>query len=107
MKKIELDEATERQPQQGRGQECHDQVDEQAPTGGVAREPAGEADEAITIFPDDREHGTGLYHHLEDLRLVVVEPDKFARQNEMAGTRDRQKLGQTFNDPEQQGFEQQ
>ena len=53
-----------------------------------------------------RQHRAGLDHDLEDLALLVVEAEQVADQDQVAGAGDRQELGETFDDAQDERFEQ-
>ena len=71
-------------------------------TGSLPR-PVERAGEARAVFPHHREHGAGLDRDLEDLGLSRrVKPSSCAGDDEVAGARDRQEFGETFDDAEYQ-----
>jgi hypothetical protein len=56
-------------------------------------------------MPADRQDRTELDHHLERFRILSVKIQPLARENQVAGARDRQELGEPFHDSEQYGFQ--
>jgi hypothetical protein len=65
---------------------------------------------AFDFFPihnDDGEDGAGLDGNVKDLGFLVVKAQQGTRKDEVTGGRDGQKLGQTFHDAHDSGFQKQ
>jgi hypothetical protein len=62
--------------------------------------------EAPAILPADCEHRTGLDEHLEGLAFFIIEIEEIGDKDQMAGARDRQELGQAFDESKDECFEQ-
>ena len=62
------------------------------------------------FLPVDQNHGkdgASLNGNVKHLGLVIIKTQQRARQNEVAGRRNRKELGQSFNDAHDGGFNQQ
>ena len=66
----------------------------------VAAEAAQNLADLRPILPTDGEHRPRLDDDLEQLAALVVEIEQIAGENQVTGRRHRQKLGNTFNDTE-------
>src|SRR5712691_779870 len=107
LKKIRLDQLAEGKSQHGSGNERNEEIHREALRGAIRSESRQHATKLGAVFPDDREHRTGLDHDFEDLSLLVVEAEQIARENQVASGGDRQKFCQTFDDAENKRFREQ
>ena len=71
----------------------------------VVDEPAQDLPVARAILPDHGHDGAGLDHDREHFRALVVEAEQLLRDDQMPGARDRKELGQSFDNPEDQCFD--
>ena len=101
---IRLDELVESEPQHRQRNEGDDEIRDEAPRRRIAREALQHAREAHAVFPHDREHRAALDHDVEYLGFVVVETEQLTRNDQVPGARDRQELGQTFDDAQYEGL---
>ncbi len=61
----------------------------------------------LPVHQDHREDRAGLDGDVEHLGFGIVKPQQGARQNQMAGGRNGQELGQSLDDPHDGGLDQQ
>ena len=61
---------------------------------------------ALPVDDDDGEDRAGLNRDVEDLALLVVEAEQRTGEDEVTGARDRQELGQPFDDAHEGGLDQ-
>jgi hypothetical protein len=90
---VGLDRAAERKTQDRGRDESHREV---APQRDVDRE------EPPAVLPDHRQHGAGLDRDVKDLGALAVEAEQVAGEDQVAGARDRQELGESLDDAEDQ-----
>ena len=96
----------EREAEHGRGHERDRKVEHEAARRRVAAQAAKGMREAAPVLPDDGEDRAGLDHDLEYLRLVAVEADQVAREDQVPRARDGEEFGQTLDDAQDQGVDQ-
>ena len=63
--------------------------------------------ELRAVLPHHREHRAGLDHDLEDLALLVVEVEQIGGEDQVAGARDGEELGEALDDAEHERLEEQ
>ena len=100
---MRLDHGAEGEAEHGCGNERDDEVRGEALRAAIAREPDQNAGETLAVLPDDRQHCAGLNDDLEHLALGVVHAQQVGREDQVTGGGDRQKLGESFDDPEYEG----
>jgi hypothetical protein len=69
---------------------------------GAARQIAGEIREARAVLHHHRKDRARLDEELEDLGALAVEIEQRRREDQVAGRRDRQELGEPFHHSEQE-----
>ena len=74
---------------------------------GVAAEAGERRREPLPVDDDHREDRAGLDRDVEHLALVVGEAEQRAGEDQVAGARDRQELGQALDDAHQGGLDEQ
>jgi hypothetical protein len=92
-----LDEAAEKQAERGRGDEGDDEI-------AVKRDV--DAEEARAVLPHHRQHRAGLDHEVEHRPALFGRVQQVRGEDEVAGARHRQELGQAFDDAENERLEQ-
>jgi len=55
-------------------------------------------------LPAHRQNGAELNNHFKSLAPLIIEIEKISHQNQMACTRDWQKLGEALNHPQNECF---
>ncbi len=69
----------------------------------IGQQPGDGAEQPFAVDPAHRQDRAELDHDLEDLAARSGEPDQFGGEDQMAGRGDRQKLGHTLDDAEDDG----
>ena len=105
MEEVGLDVLAEQQPQNSRRHEGDQQIHGEASLRRIAREPAHREREAPPIFPAHRQDRTELDGDRERLLLLAGEAQQLLGDDEMARARDRQELGESLDDAEDQRLE--
>ena len=96
LKQVCLDDLAEGQSQYGQGQERHRHVEDELPRFPLTRQSRHHLPKPLAVFPAHRQDGARLDHDLEQLAALIVEIEQVAGQDQMAGTRNGQELGQAF-----------
>ena len=104
---VRLDRLAEQQPQNHRGHERDQHVEREALRLLLGRQRHDRVADLLPVDEDHREDGAGLDRDVEDLGLLVVEAQQRARQDQVAGARNRKELGQPFDHPHHRGLGQQ
>jgi hypothetical protein len=69
----------------------------------IGQQPGQRVEQALAINPADGQDGAELDHDLENRAPRPGEPDQFGGEDQMAGRGDRQKLGYSLDDAEDDG----
>ena len=102
---MRLDQAPEQQAKDRRRDEGYHQVRDEPLRGAVRGEPREHREKLRAVLPHDREHRAGLDREIERLRLLAVEAEQIGGEDQVAGARDRQELGEAFDDAEDERLE--
>jgi hypothetical protein len=95
---VRLDRLAEQQAQHDRREEGDRHVERKALRLLLVRQLDDGVADLLPVDDDDRQDGAGLDRDVEDLGLGVVHAEQRARQDQVSGGRDRQKLGQALDD---------
>src|SRR6185312_329273 len=82
-------------------------IDREAACARVAAEAGERRHEALAVDDHHRKDGAALDGDLEDLALLAREAEQRAGEDEVAGARDRQELGQPLDDSHQRRLDEQ
>ena len=104
-----VDPFLDKEPDHRRGQKRHDDVQQQLEPRVVhAQQPAQHLHKPRPVQPDHRQNRPALDHDLERvdraLALRVRQSEQVRRDDEMPGGRDRQKLGDAFDESQNNGL---
>ena len=107
VEQVRLQQLAEGQSEQRQRHEGDRHVDQQAARAGLAPSMGQHVTDARAVLPHHGQDRCRLDDDLEQLAAFVVEIQQRAGEDQMAGGRDRQKLGQAFDDTHHRGLGQQ
>ena len=99
-KQIALDQRFQTPGRDRRRNKCYDQIEDESLRGGSLKCALRNAEKAPPILPHNRQHGAGLDDDFKDLGFLAVIAKQSTREYQMPGAGDRQKLGEAFDDTE-------
>jgi hypothetical protein len=101
-----LDRTSEQQSENGRGQECNREIDDESLRGGFTEQSADDSRQLRAEFPAHRENRARLDHDLEYLGLLARVVEQRARDDQVACRGDWQEFGQALDNAEDHSDEQ-
>ena len=90
-------------PADRRRQKRNDDVRDKALRRRIGQQPGQRVEQALAVDPADGQDRAELDHDLENLAARSGKPDQLGGEDQMAGRGDRQKLGQSLDDAEDDG----
>ena len=89
----------EQKPENGCGQKCNQQIENESSRLGLACETGDHAGKTHPVLPAHRKYGGQLDHDFEYLTLVVVESEQVTDDDQMPRTGNRQEFGKPSTTP--------
>jgi hypothetical protein len=105
MKQVTLDRAAEDQSEQCGRQEGNHEIERETLRGRLRCDSGEHAEKAGPVFPAHGEHCARLNDDIENLRLVVVQTEQAACEDEVTGAGDGQKFGQALDNAHDEGLQ--
>ena len=107
VEQVGLQRLAEHHAQRGERHERDGDVEQQAASERIGGRIRQDRADLCAELPDDRQDRPGLDDDLEQLAARVVKIEQRGGEDQVPGARDREKLGETFDDPEDGRLKQQ